>query len=408
MRHSVCIPYRLNEVERIWRQNDCPRREALIHYKHWLRRFAAYCETHSLDQRTELTQCGAERFARWWRSRGSRRRGQLKHAVGSAHTALRAWAFALTTLGESLPPWQAKESSVVFDPRFQRFTDYLREVRGNKPSTIHLMLTHLMAFDAYRRSRGTANKPIRLSEIDEYVVACRRRYSRCTVANICTMIRGYLRFLHTSGLAETSLASSVMAPKVRSAERPYRTLPWGDVQRILRAIDRSTAAGRRDYALLLTMSAYGLGAGEVIGLSLDDIDWQGAVIRVQRPKTSVVLRLPLLPVVARALADYLKRGRPAHTLTRHLFVTMRMPLKGLAASVSVRNILHKAARRAGVTAPFLGTHALRHTHACRQLELGTPVKIISDILGHRDPESTSVYLRVASERLRELSLPVPR
>ncbi|EQD76971.1 site-specific recombinase, phage integrase family protein, partial [mine drainage metagenome] len=61
----------------------------------------------------------------------------------------------------------------------------------------------------------------------------------------------------------------------------------------------------------------------------------------------------------------------------------------------------------GITAPFLGTHALRHTHACRQLELGTPPKIIGDILGHRDPQSTSAYLRVASERLRELSLPVP-
>jgi integrase/recombinase XerD len=408
MRHAVCTPYRLNEVERVWLRNRCPGREALIGYKHWVRRFAAYCETHSLDQRAELTQCGAERFARWWRLRGSRRRGQLKHAMGSSHSALRAWAFSLTTLGESLPPWRAEEPPAAFDPRFKRFADYLREVRGNKPSTIHLMLTQLMAFDAYRRSRGTADKPIRLPEIDEYVVACRRRYSRWTVANICTMIRGYLRFLHTSGLAETSLASSVMAPKVRVAERPYRTLPWGDVQRILRAVDRSTAAGRRDYALLLMMSVYGLGAGEVIGLSLDDVDWQAAVIRVRRPKTNVVLRLPLLPAVARALADYLKRGRPARTLTRHLFVTLCMPLKGLAASVSVRNILHKAARRAGVTAPFLGTHAFRHTHASRQLELGTPPKIIGDILGHRDPESTSVYLRVASERLRELSLPVPQ
>jgi len=55
----------------------------------------------------------------------------------------------------------------------------------------------------------------------------------------------------------------------------------------------------------------------------------------------------------------------------------------------------------------MGTHVLRHTHACRQLELGTTPKIIGDILGHRDPDSTSAYLRVATDRLRAMALPVP-
>ena len=86
---------------------------------------------------------------------------------------------------------------------------------------------------------------------------------------------------------------------------------------------------------------------------------------------------------------------------------MRTPYKRLACSVTIRHILHTAAAHAGVSAPFMGTHVLRHTHACRQLELGASPKIIGDILGHRDPESTSAYLRVATARLRELALPVP-
>ena len=191
------------------------------------------------------------------------------------------------------------------------------------------------------------------------------------------------------------------------SEQPHRALPWQDVQRILRAVDRTSACGRRDYALLLMMSAYGLGAGEIINLSLDSIDWQANTVRVVRPKTRVEFLLPLLPTVARALESYLRHGRPVHTDTRRLFVTMRVPHKPLASSVTIRHILHSAARRAGVTATFLGTHVLRHTHACRQLELGTEPKLIGDILGHRNPESTSAYLRVATERLRELALPVP-
>lgn len=404
---SSGVPYRLNDVRRVWRRNRSVTPESEQVYLQWLDRFARYCEKCGLDQRAELTRRGAEQFARWWRSKGSPRQGRLRVSIVASHGALRAWAFALAMLGESMPPWSRPRAAPRVDPRFHSFVEYLREVRGNPPQTIHKKLAELTAFDRYRRRRSAADRPIRLSEIDAYVVACRRRFARKTVASICSTIRGYLRFLHTSGAMDTDLAASVMAPIVRTAEQPYRALPWADVQRILRAVDRATAKGRRDYALLLMMSVYGLGAGEVIRISLEDIDWQAATIRIRRAKTGGLFHLPLLPAVARALVDYLKHGRPAHTLARELFVTMRTPFERLTASAAVRHILDEAAHRAGVTAGFLGTHALRHTHACRQLELGTPPKIIGDILGHRDPESTSAYLRVTSERLRELSLAVP-
>lgn len=407
MRQTLCSPYRLGEVKRVWRRNRGLGGQSLVVYESWLHRFARYCQIHSLDQRTELTQRGVEWFARWWRSQGSRRRGRLEVAVAASNMALRAWAFALSMLGESLPPWSPTQPPPQIDPRFRLFANYLRDVRGNPPQTIHKKLTHLMAFYRYRRTRRSVELPIRLSEVDGHLVACRRRLARRTVADIGSTIRSYLRFLHATGAMDVDLAASVMAPSIRTAERPHRALPWADVQRILRAVDRATAKGRRDYALLLMMSVYGLGAGEVIRISLDDIDWQASTIRIKRPKTGATFQLPLLPAVARALIDYLKHGRPAYTRTRDLFVTLRMPFKRLACSSTVRHILHSAARQADVTAAFLGTHALRHTHACRQLELGVAPKIIGDILGHRDPESTSAYLRVTSDRLRELSLPVP-
>jgi integrase/recombinase XerD len=155
------------------------------------------------------------------------------------------------------------------------------------------------------------------------------------------------------------------------------------------------------------MSTYGLGAGEAIRLTLDDIGWRAATLRVVRPKTGVEFMLPLLPEVARVLADYLRHGRPPHARTRHLFVQMRVPHGRLSSSSPVRNRLIQYALAAGVSAPYLGSHVLRHTHAARQMDFGTPPKLIGDILGHRHPESTSAYLRVATERLRQMALPVP-
>jgi integrase len=184
-------------------------------------------------------------------------------------------------------------------------------------------------------------------------------------------------------------------------------LPWKDVQRLLRSVDTSTPRGLRDYALLLMMSTYGFGAGEAIRLQFQDIDWTVGAIRVMRPKTGVAFTLPLLPAVAKALAFYLRDGRPPNTPTRYLFVQMRMPFSPLSASSAVRHILVKHARVAGLDAPYLGSHVLRHSNAARQVDLGVRPRVLSDLLGHRDPESISAYVRIATETLRDVSLPVP-
>lgn len=62
---------------------------------------------------------------------------------------------------------------------------------------------------------------------------------------------------------------------------------------------------------------------------------------------------------------------------------------------------------AGVTRGALGSHVLRHSQATRQVELGTSLKIVGDILGHRGPQTTSGYTRSAIRNLRNLSLPLP-
>ena len=86
---------------------------------------------------------------------------------------------------------------------------------------------------------------------------------------------------------------------------------------------------------------------------------------------------------------------------------MKMPFGPLTSSSAVRHILAKHARAAGIDAPYLGSHVLRHSNAARQIDVGVHPRVLSDLLGHRDPESISAYVRIATESLREISLPVP-
>ena len=117
--------------------------------------------------------------------------------------------------------------------------------------------------------------------------------------------------------------------------------------------------------------------------------------------------LPLLPMAARALANYLKDSRPKPCRSRQVFIRAMMPFGPFAGSTVIRYMLTKYGRKAGVTTGCLGSHVLRHSQATRQVELGTPLKVVGDILGHRDPEDTSHYTRSAIRRLRDLALPLP-
>jgi integrase len=159
--------------------------------------------------------------------------------------------------------------------------------------------------------------------------------------------------------------------------------------------------------MFLLMAAYGLGAGEIVSLRLDDVDWCGGVIRTRRLKTAVPIELPLLPPIARVLAAYLRRGRPRHTVTREIFVSRGLPHRKLTTG-ALRHRVHLYARRIGLVATTIGTHVFRHSHATRQVDAGAHPKIVGDILGHRRPSSLSVYVRVAFQRLRTVALPVPR
>jgi integrase/recombinase XerD len=392
------------DMLRIWRADHCVRGSSAGLYLQWIKRFRAYCAQCNLNERAELTLAGAHRFVAWY----ARHRDLQPQRLGGARTALYALSRVYHVMGLSVPRWQnpprARPPATAL---LRAYADHLARHRGNPEVTVRGKLHHIEKLSEYLARRGKTWRTLTLTDIDEFLIACAQRYARPTVADIASSIRSFARFLLVTGRISVDLAGSIIAPVQPRHARPRRALPWEDVQRLLRAVDTSTARGLRDYALLLMMSTYGFGAGEVIRLQLQDIDWSADTLKVTRPKTGVTFTLPLLPAVAKVLARYLRKGRPPNTPTRHVFVRMKMPFGPLSASSAVRHILIKHAKAAGVHASYLGSHVLRHSNAARQIDLGTRPRVLSDLLGHRDSESISAYVRIATESLRHVSLPVP-
>jgi integrase/recombinase XerD len=215
-------------------------------------------------------------------------------------------------------------------------------------------------------------------------------------------LRSFLRFAQLEGWISVPLAQAV--PSVASWNgRPLpRRLEPGEVRQLLDGCDRRTAAGRRDYAILALLVRLGLRAAEVAQLSLDDIDWRGGEL-VVRGKGSREEKLPLPDDVGRAVADYLRHGRPA-TASRSVFVRLQVPLRGLTP-LGVTCVVYRACERAGVSR--VSAHPLRHTAATQMLRAGASLAEVGQALRQRSPGATAIYAKVDHAALRALARPWP-
>jgi site-specific recombinase XerD len=203
----------------------------------------------------------------------------------------------------------------------------------------------------------------------------------------------------------TGLAEQIDTPRVYRGERLPRALAWETVLGFLKAIDRATTIGRRDYAMFLLIATYGLRTSEVVALTVDQIQWRERTIRVPRSKVGCPLLLPLTEDVGAAVIDYLRHSRPA-LARREVFLRVRPP-QGALKPTAVTEAFQAWARRSGLPIPFHGPHCLRHSLAVHLLRQGTALKTIGDLLGHRSAESTCVYLRLQVDDLRDVALDLP-
>jgi site-specific recombinase XerD len=222
------------------------------------------------------------------------------------------------------------------------------------------------------------------------------------MTTLASALRVFLRYLKREGVTERDLSKSVETPQhYRLADIP-RSIGWDAVQQMLEQVDRRTAVGRRDYAMLLLMVTYGLRAREVAALTLDDIDWKRDRLHVRERKADHTTVYPLAPAIGEAIVDYLKNGRPSvecrELFCRHL--APQGPLTHVTMSTCAAKYLHKA----GIPVNRPGSHTLRHACVQRLVDEGFPLKSIGDYVGHRAASSTMIYAKVQVDDLREVAL----
>jgi integrase/recombinase XerD len=349
-----------------------------------------------------ITALHASLFEACW-THFYRRNPRRNATIGGLIRALARYLEAEGVLHPTSPPPLTPSAHLL-----AAYTTHLGQVRGLAWSTIQehqRSAAQLLAHLAYDTD------PVRLTcltarEVEAFVCCSGARLGRATQQHYIAHVRSFLRFVAATGHCPAGLDAMIDTPRLYRHEQLPRALPWDTVQALLQSIDRTTAIGLRDYTMLLLIAAYGLRVSEVAALTLDDLHWREGWLHVPRCKTRSPLHLPLTERVGAALVHYVQAARLNHVPCRALFLRSRTPLRALGPT-AVSMIFDRWAQRSGLAIPFGGAHCLRHSYAVHLLHTGASLKTIGDLLGHRDSDSTYVYLRLATEELREVALPVP-
>lgn len=249
---------------------------------------------------------------------------------------------------------------------------------------------------------------ITLIDVDAYMMFRARSMRRSTVRLLATNVRSFLRCLRASGRTTGDLSTTVIGPTLYAFENIPSSLRPEDIKAVVETTrqDRSKR-GLRDYAILMLLSNYGVRAGEITSLRLDDMDWRGEALRIRHSKTGAHSELPLLPAVGNAILDYLQKGR-TKTQAREIFLLDHAPYGPFQSGSCLYWLVRHRLTAAGVDRPGKrGPHAFRHARAVSLLRAAVPVKEIGDILGHRSAGSTAAYLKLATEDLRAVALEIP-
>jgi site-specific recombinase XerD len=285
------------------------------------------------------------------------------------------------------------------------FEEFLCTERGLSRSTAGHYLTVIRRFLKVRFGCKVPHVDrLRPQDLHDFILREIQRVSRSHGKLIVTALRSFLRFLLQRGAIQTDLACTLPGVACWRLSHLPRSLPPDQVERLLASCDRCTPAGKRDYAILLLLARLGLRGGEVLAMTLDDLDWERGEI-VVRGKGQRLERLPMPSDVGAALASYLCDVRPA-CATRRVFIRMKAPYQGLA-SAAICCIVRRALRRAGLDPEFKGAHLLRHSLATNLLRRGATLGEIGQLLRHRQPITTQIYAKVDIAALRDIALPWP-
>lgn len=367
------------------------------HFARWIEREGAALPRWSREEaarflRSHLSHCRCPEPA-------PKDRGHCRSALGRFLRYLEAQRLIPPTLPEPPPRTAVDRLLAAYDRHLDKVCGLSLGTRQNRYRGARRFLKWRFG------DRPVQLRRLQSKDVSDYVLERARQLGSTGIHPLCVDLRSFLRFLEFSRRHRQGLANRVPQPPPGAVPSLPKLLQPQEHRAFLSSFPRATPQGRRDYAIALCLSELALRGEEVASLTLEDLDWRALTVRLARTKQRRQRLVPLPDRVARAILDYLKRGRPS-TPSRALFVHLRVPRGRPVAAHYIRRLVRAAFARCAIQ--VTGTHVLRHTWATWAHRRGASLKLIADVLGHRSLQASAGYAHVNTEELRRVALPWPR
>ncbi len=288
----------------------------------------------------------------------------------------------------------------------ENYLDYLSVERNLSAHTRRGYLTDLCRFEAFLRENALAigsDKTVDVRKIDHvmvrtYLASLYKKNRKSSIGRKVASIRSFFRFLVREQVISFNPVQRLHTPK-RGKSIPV-VLSVDDAFRLVESPSGAVPNEIRDRAIMETLYSSGLRVGELVGLDLDSIDLDLAVVRVMGKgrKERIV---PLGSKAVGSLKSYLEHRQKLERDNgeeKALFLNAR---GGRLTSRSVARIVEKYARRCGLP-KRISPHGLRHTFATHLLDGGADLRGIQELLGHVSLSTTQKYTHVGIDKLIEV------
>ncbi len=288
------------------------------------------------------------------------------------------------------------------------FLDYKRIEERLSIISIHCYERNILRFWSYCNEKGICFiSDINLAVLLQFIGELDRNKS-VPVCTILTTLRSFLKYAFDQKHLSADYSKNI--PRYKTVIQPKlpSTYSQDEIEKLILSVERSSATGKRNYAIILIAARLGLRASDICKLKFENLHWDTSTIEFNQFKTGKAIILPLLPDVGNAIIDYLKYGRP-ESEEPYVLLTQKPPYGHFNTSNVVTHVVQRAFINAGINIKDrrFGPHTLRHSLGFRMLEQSTLLPVISEVLGHESTESTRYYLRIDLKSMRQCMLDVP-
>jgi tyrosine recombinase XerC len=271
---------------------------------------------------------------------------------------------------------------------------FIRYLEIEKNYSRHTILNYQIDLGDFRKFLGEAAiENVDYLALRKYLAILKEKsLGTRTVARHLSTLRSFFKFLIREGYLKTNPILSLSSPKLEKHLPSFLTEE--EVLRLIEASLPKNEAGLRDRAILETFYSSGIRISELVGLSLEDMDFIGGIIKV-KGKGKKERIVPIGDHAISAVRGYLDKRKKQ---SEAVFLNKRGKR---ITDRGVRGIVAKYLRAAGIR-QGVSAHSLRHSFATHLLNRGADLRTVQELLGHANLATTQIYTHLTTDKLKSV------